>query len=247
MIKISVLAQLLFAVLVLATESLRIVEASQKDEAKLSAHWLLKLDTDNIELARRIASEHNFNVVRQVGKLEGYYIVESVHHRARRSSDSSVDVDHLVENSAQKLSAHPSVEQFEREKVLSRKKRDYVEDVFSPLDLQTSLLSEVRASRLAPAARLLNRRMMMRRGNPNEDPFWGQMWYLNRNLRDSMSPDMNVTAAWAMGYSGRGVSVTFLDDGLEWDHPDLQQNYDPKVIYFSNSCSTGCFILFRVL
>ncbi len=38
-------------------------------------------------------------------------------------------------------------------------------------------------------------------------------------------PDLNVTGAWKMGYTGRGRVVTFLDDGLEYDHPDLQENY----------------------
>lgn len=62
---------------------------------------------------------------------------------------------------------------------------------------------------------------------------------------------MNITSAWKQGFSGKGVSVTFLDDGLEWvswicfmfiyleqlfcfivrfqiykDHPDIIQNYD---------------------
>ena len=38
--------------------------------------------------------------------------------------------------------------------------------------------------------------------------------------------DMNVRPAWAMGYSGRGVSVSILDDGIQLDHPDLARNYD---------------------
>lgn len=38
-------------------------------------------------------------------------------------------------------------------------------------------------------------------------------------------PDLNVTGAWSLGYTGRGSVVTFLDDGLEFDHPDLQENY----------------------
>ena len=38
-------------------------------------------------------------------------------------------------------------------------------------------------------------------------------------------PDLNVTGAWKMGYTGRGKVVTFLDDGLEFDHPDLRENY----------------------
>lgn len=37
--------------------------------------------------------------------------------------------------------------------------------------------------------------------------------------------DLNVMAAWKMGYTGKGIVITILDDGLEKDHPDLQANY----------------------
>lgn len=36
---------------------------------------------------------------------------------------------------------------------------------------------------------------------------------------------MNVKGAWEDGYSGLGIVVTILDDGLEKDHPDLIVNY----------------------
>jgi subtilisin family serine protease len=36
---------------------------------------------------------------------------------------------------------------------------------------------------------------------------------------------MRVRAVWAMGFSGRGVSVSILDDGIQLDHPDLAANY----------------------
>lgn len=45
---------------------------------------------------------------------------------------------------------------------------------------------------------------------------------------------MNVTGAWALGYTGKGVSVTILDDGIEWSHPDLKQNYDQTASYDVN-------------
>lgn len=41
--------------------------------------------------------------------------------------------------------------------------------------------------------------------------------------------DMNVIPAWREGITGSGVVVTILDDGLESDHPDLQQNYVSSV------------------
>lgn len=37
--------------------------------------------------------------------------------------------------------------------------------------------------------------------------------------------DMNVMSAWGQGYTGRGVVVTILDDGIEITHPDLIENY----------------------
>ena len=40
--------------------------------------------------------------------------------------------------------------------------------------------------------------------------------------------DMNVEDAWAQGVSGKGVVITILDDGLEWNHPDLKDNYDKE-------------------
>ncbi len=54
---------------------------------------------------------------------------------------------------------------------------------------------------------------------------WPQQWYLNRGDR----LDMNVQDAWAEGATGKGVSITILDDGIERSHPDLMANYDPQV------------------
>ena len=53
------------------------------------------------------------------------------------------------------------------------------------------------------------------------DKEWPRQWYLNRGG----GLDMNVEEAWDMGYSGKGITVTILDDGVEWNHPDLKQNY----------------------
>ena len=56
------------------------------------------------------------------------------------------------------------------------------------------------------------------------------MWYLNRGDR----LDMNVQGAWLEGVTGKGVSITILDDGVERSHPDLQANYDPLASYDVN-------------
>lgn len=62
------------------------------------------------------------------------------------------------------------------------------------------------------------------------DPKFPQQWY----LYNPSHGDLNVKEAWAQGFTGRGVVVTILDDGIEKDHPDLAQNYDPDASYDVN-------------
>ncbi|XP_017052403.1 furin-like protease 1, isoforms 1/1-X/2 isoform X1 [Drosophila ficusphila] len=84
--------------------------------------------------------------------------------------------------------------------------------------------------RMRPS-RTSSRAMSMVDAMPFDDSKWPQMWYLNRGG----GLDMNVIPAWKMGITGKGVVVTILDDGLESDHPDIEENYDPKASYDVNS------------
>ncbi|XP_063406079.1 furin-1-like [Mytilus trossulus] len=54
------------------------------------------------------------------------------------------------------------------------------------------------------------------------DPEWPNLWYLN----DEVSPSMKVIEAWNLGYSGKGVVIAVVDDGLQTDHPDIAANID---------------------
>ncbi|XP_071160494.1 furin-like [Mytilus edulis] len=54
------------------------------------------------------------------------------------------------------------------------------------------------------------------------DTEWPNLWYLNGDV----SPSMKVDKAWAAGYSGKGITIAVLDDGLQTDHPDLAANID---------------------
>ena len=60
------------------------------------------------------------------------------------------------------------------------------------------------------------------------DPMFHKQWYLFKEYN-------NVTGAWLQGATGSGIIVTILDDGLEWDHKDLQTNYEPKASEDLNS------------
>ncbi|XP_034973167.2 proprotein convertase subtilisin/kexin type 4 [Zootoca vivipara] len=62
------------------------------------------------------------------------------------------------------------------------------------------------------------------------DPWFYKQWYMNSDV----FPDLNVLTAWSQGYTGSGVVVSILDDGIEKDHPDLVANYDPEASYDFN-------------
>ncbi|CAL9704229.1 unnamed protein product [Knipowitschia caucasica] len=68
------------------------------------------------------------------------------------------------------------------------------------------------------------------------DPMWNQQWYLQDTRTSPALPklDLHVIPVWQKGITGRGVVITVLDDGLEWNHTDIYQNYDPAASYDFN-------------
>ena len=99
-----------------------------KTNDDFSDYWLLKIN-GNLDEVKQLATEHKFKLVNKVGSLDGYYHVKldnsNNNMRRRRSS-----VDHMQElkKSEVLINSHPFVEMFQREKVLKRSKRDFIEE-----------------------------------------------------------------------------------------------------------------------
>ena len=61
-----------------------------------------------------------------------------------------------------------------------------------------------------------------------DDPLYGCQWHLNNEgqLKGATDgEDINVEDAWAVTL-GAGINVAVVDDGLQYDHPDLTDNVD---------------------
>ncbi|XP_025986584.1 neuroendocrine convertase 1 [Solenopsis invicta] len=68
------------------------------------------------------------------------------------------------------------------------------------------------------------------------DELWNQEWYLQDTRTNKALPklDLNVLPLYRLGITGRGVRIAVLDDGLEYTHDDLRNNYDAAISYDIN-------------
>ncbi|XP_076388737.1 neuroendocrine convertase 1 isoform X3 [Megachile rotundata] len=129
----------------------------------------------------------------------------------------------------------------DQQKVIERYKRDYV-----PLFSYDSEKPLIREKRLELDQYRLNS-VEENDGNSLQfgsddskfmfnDELWDQEWYLQdtRSNKDLPKLDLNVLPLYRLGITGRGVRIAVLDDGLEYTHDDLRNNYDPSISYDVN-------------
>lgn len=67
---------------------------------------------------------------------------------------------------------------------------------------------------------------------PN-DPLYEKQWYLkNIGQADGIAKlDLNVEAAWALNITGKNVTTAIMDDGVDYLHPDLWDNFNAEASY----------------
>ena len=54
------------------------------------------------------------------------------------------------------------------------------------------------------------------------------------NLQKDTAISMNVESAWRAGYTGKGVLVAVVDDGVNMNHADLVSNFVSICISYYN-------------
>ncbi|KAI6226031.1 Convertase P-domain protein [Aphelenchoides besseyi] len=168
---------------------------SENEPQAEASHTILKLAKRDDELARRIARDHNM-VVKGKPFMDSHYFVQH---------DDQTQPHRHKRSTLMRLENHPDVEWVREDAPRKRTKRDYVEE-------PTNDRSKRQVRNSLPVPKL-----------PFPDPLYPDQWYLVGRAVGGF--DMNVREAWNMGYAGRNVSISILDDGIQRDHPDLAQNY----------------------
>jgi furin len=64
------------------------------------------------------------------------------------------------------------------------------------------------------------------------DPEWKNQWYMNEGCFQGSI--LNITAAWLMGFTGKNVILSVIDDGIEKNNIEIKDNYDPNASFDLN-------------
>ncbi|XP_036141692.1 neuroendocrine convertase 1 isoform X3 [Monomorium pharaonis] len=136
------------------------------------------------------------------------------------------------------LNANSKIIWADQQKTVKRLKRDYIS--LADLESEKPLMREKRLQ-LNLYGDALN---TISNENHNavhklrifNDELWNQQWYLQDTRTNKALPklDLNVLPLYRLGITGRGVRIAVLDDGLEYTHDDLRNNYDAAISYDIN-------------
>ncbi|XP_062140559.1 furin-like protease 2 isoform X2 [Drosophila sulfurigaster albostrigata] len=197
-------------------------------------------------IADTIAEKYGFTNRGQIGALDDYYLFQ--HHRVSKRSLRSSRKHHSALKSEFEVKwlqqQHEKIRQkrdgpysdiptYSPYNILRQPNNDYALDpITNPYSLfsyspDPSLTSSTTSSH--------SPRLKYRDVSPLlifSDPLFKEQWYLNGGAKDGL--DMNIVPAWQKGYTGKGVVVSILDDGIQTNHPDLAQNYDPDASFDIN-------------
>lgn len=197
-------------VLIAKVQSIEDLDAKHKQdhEGSLTKFFAVELDQDDEKLARDIAKLHGYDYGGRISSLPRHF---QLIRRENHADDKRGDIPYP------KLEEHPNIKWHEQQRELTLEKRSRY-DSYSDGDLFEYPENDKKADN--SGLKYYN------------DPMFPKQWYINNvgQLADKRlkGRDMGILKAWKMGYTGKGVVVTVMDDGLDHRNRDLKPNFDLK-------------------
>jgi kexin len=163
-----------------------------------------------------VAKTLGVEVVEQAGELQDTWLVRTPKPRISARDEGFDPVIAAFEDLQQKASSHLASRsedsKFAREVVSSV---TFLERQI-PRELVKRAPPSIRRPTPVTAAAVAKRLGL-------KDPLFTEQWHLvNDEFPENM---MNVTPVWDMGFTGKGVLTSFLDDGLDFNSDDLKDAF----------------------
>jgi len=156
----------------------------------------VQLDSNNIEMAQGLAKKHNMKYLTKIND-DGLFLFG-------HTLDQNIDQINLKEHRRRRRAA-----------------------IDTELNDEEHIQWSVHQDEQLRVKRDINNLIRQKRQRSKEtfnDPLFPDQWYMNQGAQNGYT--LNLDQAWSRGYTGKGVHVTILDDGVQADHPDLQPNFD---------------------
>ncbi|CAG5101699.1 Similar to Pcsk1: Neuroendocrine convertase 1 (Rattus norvegicus) [Cotesia congregata] len=213
-----------FSILIIISKCISTIETPEKNNDE---EWVVKVEGGN-QVASLLALQNGYKNLGLVLGFEDIYLwyrdENTVQKRANRFTKD--------------LSSHSEIIWADQQKTFTRSKRDFV-------DIPEEERPLVRNKRIFHVNDVMYRnyadRFYNSYGKNNDrlfnDELWNKEWYLQdtRSSKELPKLDLNVVPLYHQGITGRGIRVAVLDDGLEYTHDDLKNNYDPLISYDVNA------------
>lgn len=187
----------------------------EPSEGQYTNSWALEVNGDD-KTAEELAERYGMRLQGRLGTLQNVYLFENRRLR-RRNAAALTSFTEAVQHD-------PQVRWAVQQRVLHRVKRDFVE---SRERSRVRPAIDSSGQSRAPAGKQPGPHAHLYQFN---DAYYDQQWYVHGYVgaHTANVADMKVQQAWNRSYSGKGVVVTILDDGIEYTHADLIDNYDPQ-------------------
>ena len=219
---------------VLVASSFAAIEAEQ-----LSYEYVEPLDESNVITSSflvRLNGEHDLQRAHAIAKRNGYVNLGPVgnsrldyhFHHPEVSIRTKRSVRHI-----RQLKRDPDVRHAIQQSGFRREKRGFKA-------LPVGSLSAAAAAVVATSNKLVKvppvrngtASRAARMADPT-DPYFKYQWPLKNIGQNGGKPnlDLNVEAAWAQGFTGKNVTTAIMDDGVDYMHLDLRENYNAQASF----------------
>lgn len=241
--RINVLLRRMSGLLIVVVLLLSFVHRSEETKDLFTNHFYVQIHTDHghpnpDEIAKKIATRNGFH---SVGKVLGSnHEFHFIHHgvpniRTKRS---------LIHT--RKLKLDPLVHKVFQQTGFKRVKRWGIPQNIRniPQAVDPSVVHDEdhfqKLNQLKPEENKRGFNALLVDGSidavPREDPndpLFSFQWYLKNTGQNGgkVRLDLNVESAWAQGVTGKNVTTAIMDDGVDYMHPDLYNNYNARASY----------------